>query len=1171
MNIRPKNNKILYADTGVKFSQNNLRGANWRQQVFNNYRQHLLDQLAKYGEARDYGDWLNEMQSRHANIYNLAGGENGNWENVAYKNDLVGQYQQDYRGGLGNDGQYKRFGTTQINPDDKYDFNQTGIKTNQSTRYNIANPPSRTSGDYSREGYNYKVDNLYSAITDDRRLLGRKGDWDENSEEYKQWQKDLNSKGWETYLDTKDNYYKLRRLAAEPDKPATSKEQEKQKEKINGIIGEEKVDKESLWQKLGQGFSKIAPDLLDTLRLAGNMINNQRVYDESMKAIKPNLQQSYHTYRQVTGDEATKQAYYKRAVQGEQRAARPFTSDADRQVAYMNEAKRIGDELRAQGDLADNQRIRETSAESSAHLDANRERDTAVANSNITEMNKADAAKHQLTAQKYSADWTNLEQYLMGRQYKLEKEKARQKELEDQLSLLDTKESLLGNTQLKEYRDLADKAYYDYLKYEGKDENEKASLKAKYEEAIKRYQLLNIQLTRENLKKQYGGIYSAKEGTKIEKKRKDDSLKYLYKTSRDVVEHFRKMSKMTDDSRTKTLPKPIKLPSHPKKFQYGGLAPFTIYRPLGVGGEEAYKQSVESGSSSKSSKDTAAKDKLDMIKELFKQVQGLPIDVSRVYQEISGVLNKAKAFGEELSTDDIASMYLNVMNRMSQLKYSQDAFEKAKALATSNEALNEIAVGVHGEMVLQDTDSGKVKIGTLQDWIKSDKKLNPLTNDQILELRAKSPNMVFNDDILGIVNNGVGINKVSAQIKSLAATIGSSTEKLEGISQVESNKIKAGLRILAGTSGTPDGYYKVSTDQKDSTENVKAALNYIYNMLPNNYRTLLEIHSDGKGKELIANFLNSQVSDYVKQDISPLTGKASDKEKDTTNDMLPSVAFFNGLGEKDSFVIQDKTGDGLRINTISTPITSKGYSTGSITLSKLESSDFGGQLLMNQATMGDSLISSIGRNNLIVDGRIYQAELPIDKEAKNQGIIKPDLKFLKNIEIADEKLRQMGIDKSDPKNIPTINKVYQENGLPVLYTISDNKPVITSEYARFAIVNGVGTEEAFGENPEFNDGVREITGEKERQQFETLMQQQSGNSKYKLDNGIGISALGLTFGETKLYQGTVYIPMVTSNLSALAGTGYKAKGSEYNEIEALQQAADAARQKGFKPAGNTLK
>jgi len=83
----------------------------------------------------------------------------------------------------------------------------------------------------------------------------------------------------------------------------------------------------------------------------------------------------------------------------------------------------------------------------------------------------------------------------------------------------------------------------------------------------------------------------------------------------------------------------------------------------------------------------------------------------------------------------------------------------------------------------------------------------------------------------------------------------------------------------------------------------------------------------------------------------------------------------------------------------------------------------------------------------------------------------------------------MGIDKNDPSNIPTINKVYQENNLPILYTISGNKPTLTSDYARFAIVNGVGTEDAFGENPEFNDGIKEITDSKEREQFETLMKQ----------------------------------------------------------------------------------
>jgi len=50
--------------------------------------------------------------------------------------------------------------------------------------------------------------------------------------------------------------------------------------------------------------------------LAGNLINNGRVYDESLKGIKPALRQTYNTYRQVVGDEATKQAYYRRAAQG---------------------------------------------------------------------------------------------------------------------------------------------------------------------------------------------------------------------------------------------------------------------------------------------------------------------------------------------------------------------------------------------------------------------------------------------------------------------------------------------------------------------------------------------------------------------------------------------------------------------------------------------------------------------------------------------------------------------------------------------------------------------------------------------------------------------------------------------------------------------------------------
>ena len=1104
MNIRPKDT-ILFAQTGVKFSQNNLGGANWRQQVFNNYRQHLLDQLSKYGEARDYGDWLNEMQSRHANIYKLAGGEKGNWENVAYKNDLVGQYQHDYKGD-------KRFGTTKLKDEDTYDFNQ-GITPNFNTRYNIANPPSRVSGDNSAKKFN--VDSLYSAITDDRRLLGRKGDWDESSTDFKQWQNDLKSRGWETYLDTNDNYYKLRRLAAEPDKPAAPQE----KAKVNEIPVGEYKQPESIWTKLGQGLNKVAPDLLDALRLAGNMYNNDRVYKESMKAIRPNLQQSYHTYRQVVGDEATKQGFYRRAVQGEQRAARPITSDLDKQIAYQNEAKRIGDELRAQGDLADNQRIRETSQESMAHADANTERDTTVANSNLTEILKADAAKHQLTAQKYSADWTNLEQYLMGRQYKLEQKKAEQKELERQLALLDTQEGLLGNTELRELRDIADKDYNAYINYSGNDENEKAALKNKSDESLKRYQLLNIKLKREALKQQYGGIYSAKEGTKITKKHKDTSDKFLYKTSRDIVEHFRKMSKMTDDSRIKTLPKPIKLTSHPRKMQLGGVAPFTVYRPLGVGGENAVSTQTSSSTDSKSSKDTAAKDKLDMIKELFKQVQGLPIDVSRVYQEISGVLNKAKAFGDELTTDDIASMYLNVMNRMSQLKYSQDSFNKAKAQATSNEALNEIAVGVNGEMVLQDADSGKIKIGTISDWIKSDKKLNPLTNDQILELRAKSPNMVFNDDILGIVNNGVGMNKISAQIKSLAASVGSSTEKLEGISQVESNRIKAGIQILSGTAGTPDGFYKVSTDAKDSSAKINAALNYIYSMLPKNYKTLLEIHSDGKGKELIANFLNSQTDDYVKQDITPLTGKTAKDANGNTGgkggtDTPASVQFLLGNGYSE--VVDFNIGNSQSVKALGRfgilqDKDKNNLGQGS-TLQDVSKSQFGPILDLDKATFGGTRLTSGGYSHIILNNSdCVGVDLPVKKDLSGNYV--PDFQQLASIEKAEEKIQNNKI--TDPQQI---NKIYEEFGLPNKYDSNGN--IITQNYRRFAGIQVILDSKALRGGTPININEVSEANDEERELFIEEMKK-SGNKDYDLSDGI----LWSSWGRDKLYKGTIFVPV----------------------------------------------
>ena len=1141
MNIRPKNT-ILFAQTGVKFSQNNLRGANWRQQVFNNYRQHLLDQLAKYGEADDYGKWLNEMQARHSNIYNLAGGEKGNWEDIAYKNDLVGQYQQDYRGGLDNDGQYKRYGSIQLNDSDRYDFNQTGIKTNQGTRYNIANPPTRTSGDYSRSGYNYKVDNLYSAITDDRRLLGRKGDWDENSDEYKSWQKDLNSKGWETYLDTSDNYYKLRRLNTPP-----SSTPQNQQKKNEIPVGQKDDSTNSFWDKLSTGFKNIAPDLLDALRLAGNMYNNERVYNESMKAIIPNLQQTYLTHRQVVGDEATKQAYYRRAAQGQTKAAQPFTSDADRQVAYMQEARRVGDELRAQGDLADNQEIRRTSDESNQHQWANTQRLTENANYNTTEINKANAARHQLTAQKYSADWTNLDQYLLGQQAKFQQKKSKQDAIEDYIKTLQMQDDLANDPDIKDA--------YDNLEAEAKKLYPNGDINwsdPRLQDAKNK-----LSSTRRKSMIKYYTLY-AKSGTKITKK--DTTDKYLYKTSRDIVEHFRRMSKMTDDSRVRTMPKPIKTSSHPRKMQLGGVAPFTIYRPLGVGGETTTQTST-STEGSKSSKDTAAKDKLDMIKEMFKAVQntGLPIDVNVVYRDLNNLFSKAQAFGEELSTDDIASIYLQSMQKISNLKYSKENYDKAMAVATSNESLYEYAVDASGNYVVQDKDANLSLARSLEEA--KEKGLNPITNQQLLNLRAYSPNMAFQKGdalISNIINNGMGINKIGAQIKALAGNLGSTEGKLEGISQIESGKVKAGLQLLAETKGTPDGHYSVTNYTKDQQNQVQAALKYIENMLSPSQKAILEAH--GGTKQNIALFLTSQ-QDYInEQTISPLTGKASNKDNSKEGSeglkLDAATALISGKGYQGAIEFNPGTSYAVTVNARHSGFQKKsGENMGSgITMQEATTSTLDKVLDWNKATLGGSKLNPTGYNRIMINSDdVVGVDLPVGSD-KNT----PDFTMLQKLQVLDQELLKKGIEDT-PNNWKQINQVCQEVGLPAKY--KNNGSLNEYSWNRFAAFQVTADDSVLvDKNAILSDILGVVEDDNVREQYEQVIQK--NNKNYKLGSGF----LGL--GKQALYQGTVFVPINSSYVASALSGGQNISMQQATNLELRERGYDQQKIATYKPGIN---
>lgn len=1118
MNIRPRN------ATGVKFTQQNANGANWRQQVFDNYRQHILDTLSADDDG--YGYWLNEMQGRHANIYRLAGGENGNWQNVAYQNDLVGQYQHDYKGD-------QRFGT--YNPGQNYtvDFNNLGIvKAQEQNRYDTSGP-RRISGDYGDKGF--KVDNLYSAITDDRRLLGRLGDWDDTS--LNEWNTQLKNKGWEMYLD-KDNYYKLRRLPLQesPNNPPSETPQQQQTlqqqktdtgTEVGGSGGGDK--KETPPQQGNDLLGRLRgmiPGLLSTGRLAGSLINNARVYDEALKGIKPTLIQPYYTHRQVVGDEATKQAYYRRAAAGQTKAAQPFTSDADRQMAYMQEARRVGDELKAQGDLADNQEIRRTSDESNQHQWANTQRATEVANTNLASLNDANEKKHTLLAQKHSAQWSSIDNYLKEIETRKRQQMEEDNAYNKQIDLLEYETQLANDPDLKK----ATEKLYALRDANGNWDVTSEAYKAakqEYDQIQAKIKLQTLQRYRD-INRKYSSPFFIKSGSKITYK-KDDKL--LYKSTKDVVDHFRKMCRRYPD-RERKIQKLAPHPGSSRKYQVGGqfLAPFTIYTPAVGTGETTRTVSQDSiGTSSKatsSSKDTSSKDVLDLIK-MFKDLKGVKVDVSSIYSTLNGVLQEAEIFGKELNSQQIATMYLRAMQQLNNVSRSKEIYDEAYKVAAANGALNEIAVDSVGNYAVQNKETGKIETVSKIDTSKH----IPLTNSQLLTLREHRPDLAFDkgDYIMqNVVANGVGLLKIAEQIKSMAGKLGNSELKLDGMSEVESNQVKQGIKLL---QGAPDGHYKTTTETKNQLAQKQAAINYIMQMLPENYKAVLDIH--GGAKNLIPTFLSSQIDDSQTVSFSPLTGKAASKDSDDKSGEGVKSNVYDQiqrgqLGIPRDFSIITRDGNSKFYSTDSKYISQLPDITENMSIQKLLSTGLGSILDSRLGiTFGDQLLSPDNLKDVMFDigGGFTLVTLPCKYQNGHKVV---DLSLKDEFDKAvSEVSKTVPVNWQDSRFNQALADKLKEEGLDILLS-GDNLDY--RMLGQFMVVSAYTTDRVnFDQKSRYIEKVNNPTSELEQELIQGLSTNNDKNN-YELDVKDKIWGLEMTYDD--IFRGNVFIPLNNDPLSA---------------------------------------
>lgn len=594
------------------------------------------------------------------------------------------------------------------------------------------------------------------------------------------------------------------------------------------------------------------------------------------------------------------------------------------------------------------------------------------------------------------------------------------------------------------------------------------------------------------------------------------------------------------------------------KFQQGGTAPLLSFEPVVVtGGATAATTEKSSGSGS----DLTDKDLLEMLEQL----DGLPSDMAILTKNLQDfyINEQSNPFP---STSNIASRYINILSQLKTAKYNHEQYKVAQDHVIRNGGINEYAIDEHGRLYCMNQE-GDVKL-LRAEQLKDASGYQALTNAELLHFRAY--NMPHKNDILKVVKNGIGMESVSKMIRDNITNLGTTQDGSESYAKTKATAMIKGLNDFIKASENSDNSYNATVESlyksklltKTQAAQAQEACEYLWATLPENARTLLKLKSGtGEvkgGKALMMKLIRStqdSTSEFsldLEETPSTSKGKDGSSSKKSGFEMDPVQLLQNGYGQKQTITIQTGSGGshGIELNTVRMPIVNKeGKSIGaSATLDDVTTSGFSGYLDFENASMGGTMIPTVGFNNIAINGTaLYTGYLPIDiKEYNTSGNIKPDINMLARFKEAQRRLAQENI--TDPKQI---NAVYQEYGLPVMY---NGQGAVLTNYKKFGMINATALESAFNTDVSFDDYLHETTDENIIENTLTILNKGRGEKdRIDFDSQSFIdSVLGTDYDH--VYKGTIFIPVNEDYFTSTAGFGNYPTPQEAEVAEAKQQA-----------------
>lgn len=867
-------------------------------------------------------------------------------------------------------------------------------------------------------------------------------------------------------------------------------------------------------------------------------INNKMA--ERSLAEKPFLQDVSESHRGIYGN-------YRAQMQGEQSAAQlrnmasePLTSDGALQQQMKIDTQIKGQELINQGNAQNEALIRQSQEVAWQQEKENQQQRQAVAMQNKQAMLMSEKNKANIKNTRDSAMQSMIINPLLSSiEQRLRNEAVEQQTNQDYYYEKMLPREVLNTIELTDPKQNALRTLWVNQGYEGVQEaiiagtytqNDFNQLSRLINDEILKRQMdykgvsLNTppsdkfafwQGSQYPIHKKGGTIYKAK---LMKRTRDNDRAAKSIESNKKIAARF--LEKALDSLYTYKEVELIAKSKKKRKYQSGGGIPFVGATPVFATSERGatqFKKKEESEDEGLSTKD---------IIELIMQAQILPSDSDAILAELRNftVSSYNDPFGLSTSSD-ITSRYMSIISKIKKAQSNREWYDKTFDKLSKDGILNEYAITSKGKLIGMNQEGDfqffDPTVMTKSEFESTGYQL--LTNNNLLDIRAKYPMAAFNHNMILEAANGIGMTQITDYISKVIQNLGS--EKTQ--SQVfgdSSKEVLAGLRQLqsaaqeAGQDLSISQMYEANMMNENQVSQAQSAIIYLWDSLPSNMKSLILAKTESYDGALnfITSLVNSKLSSTRKLEFSPKANSKTGSSSSNGNDKYFNHVFraAMGLGNVENIIINPGTTNSFRVLGTTIPIMESSSSMlQKDLLSDVKSSTLGQMLITTDMSIAGQHIDSSAANKIyLTDRRVTLVDLPYTYDPESNGIV-PDYELLLQKDQVDNYIKNNNL--SFENDFQQIQKFIKDNNLTIKY--NKQGEVQFPNVKQFALFNANFPEDIFT-NSKIKNGkyVKVLNKEDAINTYNEIMQQNNWTRKewgYDVDGWLS----------DDIYKGTVAV------------------------------------------------